>query len=82
MLVEKWIPWPTEPGYYWFYGWKFGQFDKNPKYHSVEAVLDGGGKLMVVGDGHFWHKEHGMCGLFAHAEQPEPPTLPKPGGKE
>ena len=73
-LLPSWSPeWPTEPGWYWFYGWEFGAST------SVEAALDtvevfaSGGALVYIRSGHALRKEKGATGLWLPLETPEVP---------
>lgn len=69
--------WPTEPGYYWFYGWCFrawhGTRNEPPKLHFVQVRRIANG-LALVTDGHFLYKAEGGEGLWAPATLPELPT--------
>jgi len=86
--------WPTEPGYYWFYGWCFSyDYDvrtrQKPypiKHYFVEARKVSNGVLYVT-DGHFLSKAEGALGIWCVAELPAPPSMDiylnyPPPGKE
>lgn len=70
--------WPTEPGRYWFYGYKWKPFtsdmDKPPEMFLVK-VRDGGNGVMRVTDGHFLYKAEGGRGLWTPAVLPEIPEF-------
>ena len=68
--------WPTKPGSYWFYGWRFGysEHDPAPELSFVEVWLDGAKNLAYVTRGHFFYKSEGAMGFWAPVDIP---TLPE-----
>ncbi len=80
---EDWTKdWPTEPGYYWFYGWCFRQWgetrDRPPEWHFVK-VRRTANSLALITDGHFLHKAEGGEGRWIPANMPKPPVQLKGG---
>ena len=74
--------WPTEPGYYWFYGWCFRERHRSPETHLVEVWRTATpGVVSYVTEGHFLYKEEGADGYWMPARVPEPPAQMK-GGEE
>ena len=74
---EEWAKeWPTEPGYYWFYGWRFkawgGTRSRPPELHFVRARRTAN-SIALVTNGHFLYKAEGGEGLWMPARVPEPP---------
>lgn len=69
--------WPTESGFYWFYGWCFrawgGKRERPPKMHFVRVRRIANG-IALITDGHFLYKEEGAEGCWTPARLPEPPT--------
>lgn len=65
--------WPTEPGYYWFFGWESSE-DEKPKMHLAEVFRTSLSAVHIV-DGHFLYKEEGAKGKWMKATLPEPPNL-------
>lgn len=83
MKVSMWShDWPTEPGLFWFYGWRFGRgrefggHKEEPELCLVEigetAVK---GVFMYVTHGHFLYREEGATGLWQKTILPELPDL-------
>lgn len=74
-LGEKnnmWIgEWPTEPGWYWFYGFDFKpKFkDEVPRLHMVHAIRISNGMAYIC-DGHFIYKSEAGKGFFHPADPP------------
>lgn len=67
--------WPTEPGYWWFYGWcwrKVKDRPEEPEMHLVEVRKAMNG-FMRVTNGHFLYKDEGAEGKWMKAELPTPP---------
>lgn len=76
--------WPTEPGWYWFYGWAWGYIaDHSPKLHAVNAVwsnrAEASGDVMRLIDGNFMWKSEGHLGIFTRMDDI---TLPAWGDVE
>ena len=65
--------WPTEPGYYWFYGWPFKSRCHNPELHFVRAFRTAN-SLALVTNGHFLYRTEGGEGYWMPARVPELPT--------
>lgn len=61
--------WPTCPGYYWFYGWCFGDRDRAAKHHYVKVRKIANG-VSYVADGHFLYKAEGGDGYWSPAITP------------
>lgn len=61
--------WPTEPGWYWFYGWRFGigVGDSRPTLHIVQVKTAGGGIHRIIG-GTFMYQQEGHKGIFTPME--------------
>ena len=66
--------WPTEPGFYWFYGWPFRDREHKPELHFVDVwkVING---ITFVTQGFFLYKEEGADGYWMPAELPELPEM-------
>lgn len=48
--------WPTEPGYYWFYGKPYrNEFRRKPELNFVKISKCGNG-LLITREGAFWYK--------------------------
>jgi hypothetical protein len=73
---HAWLPagtWPTEPGFYWFYGHLYRPaFDSKPRMVSMEVRQVSNG-VMYVACGAFIHAEEGAVGRFCCATVPAPP---------
>lgn len=77
------LEWPTDPGRYWFYGWRstFGLRNSKPRMHMVEVRTAGGPDrrfTMYVCDGGFIHQSEGGYGLWLSAVVPDSPQLERP----
>lgn len=81
-MIPKWTDkWPIEPGYYWFYGRRFGKSffsDPKPELSFVEVRLDSVKNPMYVTRGYFMYKAEGHLGLWLKADIPD---LPEKGIK-
>ncbi len=67
--------WPTERGWYWFYGQTSRiLWDMEPRYVPVRVFKDGTGKPVYAGGGQFLYKAEGMRGLWTPMVMPTPPT--------
>ena len=77
--MDEWAEeWPTEPGYYWFYGWPFILRHYAPRLHFVHVrKLKKNGLLLMATNGHFLWQSRGAYGLFMSAEVQELPELDK-----
>lgn len=81
---ESWlIPWPEEPGYYWFHGWRYGDDGKEkPQTFLVRAYVGTDDKLSYLAYGRFvgYHLYTSRaCGVW-HPRRivlPIPPQTPK-----
>lgn len=71
--MEWTIEWPSEPGYYWFYGWAFTDRSRDPELHFVKVRGIAQGKLMYVTNGHFLFKQEGGEGYWMPVTLPELP---------
>lgn len=72
-MDSSWSPlWPTEPGMYWFAGWKFGSSTKPGVY--LAKAIGMSGKVPIVVDGHFMYKTEGGSGVWKPATVPELPS--------
>ena len=65
--------WPIEPGYYWFYGWRFQDRDRLKELCYVKAYKIQNG-ISYVTCGHFLYKEEGAKGVWQLVNLPELPT--------
>ena len=76
MTKDDWTKeWPTERGWYWFYGQTSKMvWDMRPEYIPVKVRKDGTGKPICVGNGHFLYKAEGARGLWTPMVTPTPPT--------
>lgn len=66
--------WPTEPGWYWFYGQTSRQlYDRPPRMMLVKVseIVNG---VCYVTEGRFLYKAEGARGLWVRAYRPQPPT--------
>ena len=70
MWTDKW---PTKPGSYWFYGWRFGNKERNPELSYVE-IRQAQNCLIGVTRGHFLYPEEGAIGLWKPCELPQLPN--------
>jgi hypothetical protein len=81
MSKTEWTEeWPTEPGYYWFYGWCWRseiRDGKAPRFFYVR-VRPCSNSMMYVTDGHFMYEEEGGYGLWSKAQLPELPEITRP----
>ena len=67
--------WPTERGWYWFYGQTSKiVWDMMPEYLPVQVRKDGANRPFYVGGGRFLYKGEGARGLWTRMVTPEPPT--------
>lgn len=66
--------WPTEPGRYWFYGWRstFAKNNSKPSLMMVN-VRQVANSLMFITDGVFLYKGEGAEGVFCSAIAPSLP---------
>ena len=78
MTESKWIKWPTEPGFYWFFGYVYGvenakKLGARPELQPVKAVQ--GYSALVV---HYWadflHRDQ-VTGVFLPMQPPHVPDL-------
>lgn len=68
--------WPTEQGYYWFYGWCFCHRDRPPGFHCVEVYRTAIGFRYATG-GHFLYETEGASGIWQPVKLPNlPANLP------
>lgn len=67
--------WPTEHDkYYWFYGWPFGDKNKEAEYVLVRARITGNNHIVFIGDGQFLYQSEAI-GLWRDANLPELPDI-------
>lgn len=59
--------WPTEPGWYWFYGYKYGEARLSIGTVSIKTISNG---IMTVMDGHFMYQQEGHVGVFQRIPTP------------
>jgi hypothetical protein len=69
--------WPTESGFYWFWGWFWksqydGRGNEPKKMHLVECRKIQNGFLYIT-HGHFIYQEEGAIGQWLPATRPTPP---------
>ena len=69
--------WPTEPGTYWFYGWDWGDFNREPELHYVRVKRISNGVAHIT-DGNFVLKGDKWYGKWQIADLPELPELERP----
>ena len=77
--MSGWIDWPTEPGYYWFYGWPSGDTDLPVQLVTGRAASgalnrNGTRDLHVTARGHFAYKSEAV-GKWLPLSEPELPDL-------
>lgn len=71
----KWTTrWPSKPGFYWFYGWPYGETDREPEWNLIKVIQISNG-ILTVRDGHFWYKSEGGIGKFCKVKFPDKPEL-------
>jgi len=78
-MTEKWTTeFPTEPGTYWFYGYRYGKVSCghtcDPELMLVEVWEISNG-LMYVASGQHMFKSEVECPHFCEAELPEFPDF-------
>lgn len=73
-MTEWTKEWPTEPGWYWFYGQKFRGWndDGDPQLYMVIVHKTRNGVACVV-DGHFMYAQEGAWGWWQPAILPDLP---------
>lgn len=67
--------WPTEEGWYWFYGKRFGS-SSTKMLQPVEVILAGRGDtshLVYINSGNFMYKQEGARGLWMPLAPPPVP---------
>lgn len=70
----KWTEaWPTEPGYYWLYGWTYHYRDRSAElyYVKVRRIANG---FAYITDGHFLYMAEGAKGIWQPVVLPILPT--------
>ena len=69
---NEWTPdWPTKPGWYWFYGHKYGEDRVSMSVVRVDKISNG---LMHVIDGAFMYKQEKHRGVFQRMSTPVVPV--------
>ena len=85
MMVEWATTWPTEPGRYWFYGYRYGYVScgcpEDPVLMSVEVWKAANG-VAYVAEGQFMYPKETKEAHFIKAAIPEFPTLKGPESDE
>lgn len=76
--MSEWTKeWPSEPGKYWFYGYRYGRVSVGREQKKVMCLVgvnkNGSGGLMYVAEGSFMYKNETECSLFTPAILPKPP---------
>jgi len=70
--------WPTEPGFYWFYGWPYKKEKERgikPELNSIKVSKISNG-VMITRSGAFWFREEwGGEGKFISAKMPALPDI-------
>ncbi len=68
--------WPTEPGWYWFWGYPYGKKkskhdlgDNEPRLNIVRVAKISNG-VMYVREGSFWGPSKKVSGMFTKAILP------------
>jgi hypothetical protein len=64
--------WPTEPGIYWFHGYRFNSRERPPEMYLVR-VTRGRDCLVCVSEGSFIFKREAE-GVWTSAIVPDPPS--------
>jgi len=78
-MKQKWSSkWPTTEGFYWFFGWPYGEKNEDPELCVIRVVRAGSSViqnqfLMYIREGHFWEKSEGAIGKFTPITKPELP---------
>lgn len=69
---------PTKPGRYWFYGYRYGKisrgYKQDPELTLVKVSKISNG-VMYISDGQFMHKKEVECPNFKLVDLPELPEL-------
>ena len=77
----KWTKeWPTEPGYYWFYGRRFRTIHLKQEANStyfVEVFISSNKSPVYICSGNFLSKGEEAEGWWTRAELPDPPKEAK-----
>ena len=65
--------WPSEIGYWWFYGKCFGRAEtEKAEWHFVKVIKTQKPNVFVyITDGHFLYKEEGATGRWTKVQFPE-----------
>ena len=79
MENKKWTKsWPTKPGYYWFYGYRYGKIscgrECDPELMIVEVRKTKGNDVCFIANGQFMYKSEVEEAHFQEAILPS--TLP------
>jgi hypothetical protein len=70
--MNEWTTdWPTEPGWYWFYGKRYGE--EKHSIGTVEVFNVSNGVMRVLG-GAFMYPQEGHVGVFQRIETPVVPA--------
>ena len=74
--------WPTEPGYWWLYGWcsrksNLEEREEKPQYHLVVIRKVNNGTMSVT-EGRLLYPQEGTEGMWLKCKFPDPPKEVKP----
>lgn len=67
--------WPTEPGFYWFYGWPYRDREREPEWCFVRVSQIANKKPMYATNGHVMYKSDGGTGKWLPVVLPEAPEV-------
>jgi len=68
--------WPTEEGFYWFYGYPYGQNQlDDPEWMFVKVRTIGNSSFIYIANGQFLYKSEGAVGFFTPVKLPVLPSL-------
>jgi len=65
--------WPTESGFYWFYGFLWSRDGDKPELISIE-VIQASNAIIYVAKGSFIYKTENHVGFWNKADLPELPS--------
>lgn len=90
-MASKWTKeWPTKPGLYWFYGWRYGHTHEDIYGHTHEAISGNPippslssvkvmefAEVLVLCEGQPIYKDghDAAIGMFCEVELPESPDV-------
>jgi len=74
-MYEWTTEWPTEPGMYWFYGYRYGKDnDEKPEMQLLEVSKIANG-FMYIAEGNFMYKSEVEEAHFQKAILPKAPKI-------